>query len=278
MFQDNEIIIKNLKGVAKIIAEKCDHNGDNLLKKTKDYDEISVFSNALSTLDDNNTFIFGGKAYNADGSINMFRNIPVDTKNPTISKEDSPIVLPNLKPVRKDIQAEPADATRVAKQIPIPQPKPASPAAIGMNSSTRNNSEWSVIALNRAINDMTYKKMKKYRNSLLIGKGEAFIKSAKKYNIDPRLLVAIAMHESARGTDTLGKNSIGGTHKNFATVDDSIDLIAATINKFYKSGLKTANAVAPSYSSPKAAQNWRTGVNAFLIEIDKGYRNHLKKM
>lgn len=39
MFQDNEIIIKNLKGVAKIIAEKCDHNGDNLLKKTKDYDE-----------------------------------------------------------------------------------------------------------------------------------------------------------------------------------------------------------------------------------------------
>lgn len=120
--------------------------------------------------------------------------------------------------------------------------------------------------------------MKKYRNSLLIGKGEAFIKSAKKYNIDPRLLVAIAMHESARGTDTLGKNSIGGTHKNFATVDDSIDLIAATINKFYNSGLKTANAVAPSYSSSKAAQNWRIGVNAFLIEIDKGYRNHLKKM
>lgn len=35
MFQDNEIIIKNLKGVAKIIAEKCDHNGDNLLKKDK---------------------------------------------------------------------------------------------------------------------------------------------------------------------------------------------------------------------------------------------------
>lgn len=62
------------------------------------------------------------------------------------------------------------------------------------------------------------------------GKAQAFIDSGKKWDIDPRILLAVAMQESARGTKTRGKNSVGGPKQNFNSIEESIDHIAQRID------------------------------------------------
>lgn len=271
------INIETLEGVKKIIASKCDHNNDGILKSGKDYDEISVFNKACATLDDNNSFIIGGKAYNADGSINKTRKVPIDTKNPAILKEETQkINLAEIPPVRRPIEAAPRDATRVEVPPYIP---PKLPKAFGLYSSVKTSYDWSEETLNKVLYEMTSspRYVKKYGKSLLKNKAKAFIKSAEKYNVDPRLLIAIAMHESARGTQTDGKNSIGGTHKNFASVDESIDTIAKTIAEKFKAGYNTAYKIAPKYTGKQAsATGWRNNVESYLNQINRLYKANLK--
>jgi hypothetical protein len=110
-----------------------------------------------------------------------------------------------------------------------------------------------------------------------------FVDSARKYNIDPYLMVSIALLETGRGTSDLfkNKNNIGGLYDsknkrymNFGTVPESIDLKAKTIQKLTNQGLDTIDKLATKYAPVGAAndpkglnKNWPGSVKSFYSQI-----------
>lgn len=160
------------------------------------------------------------------------------------------------------------------------QPKPAK---LGAKSNIRTNYDWSeeefANVLDKMLNAPRYKG--KFKNSVLQGKAKAFIEAGKKFNIDPRILVAISMCESQRGIsekalklNNVGGLKIGGKYHHFVTVEASIDSIAKTINSRYKEGFTTPAQIAHSgkYCAKYAATNWLSDVNSYLNFFDKYYK------
>ena len=195
-----------------------------------------------------------------------------------------------FKPVRKEIEATPVDATRVTntekevinaekvtdiKELILKKPK-----KIDANTDVQSNYEWSeekfADVLNIMLNSPKYGG--KFKTSVLQGKAKAFIESGKKYNIDPRVLVAIAMQESARGTSTKAKenNNVGGiAGGSYKSIEDSIDIIAETINRIYnEEGAKTINQIGPTgeYCAKKVGTKWSAEVSSYLTFFNKYYK------
>lgn len=111
-------------------------------------------------------------------------------------------------------------------------------------------------------------------HSPMTGLGNAFVQTADKYNLDWRLLPAIAFQES-----TLGKYMPQGSHNAFGwaiyTGQDSgakfhnwefaIDTVAAGLKKDYiDKGLTSVNAIMTRYT-PDSNGDWASGVN-FAIQ------------
>ena len=105
------------------------------------------------------------------------------------------------------------------------------------------------------------------------GKAESFIKIGQKYNINPTVLVAIGMQESARGTSfaAIRKNNIGGImikngHARFNTVEDCIETMARIINNRLNENCTTIETIGKSgrYCDKKAADLWIKNVLFFL--------------
>jgi beta-N-acetylglucosaminidase/uncharacterized protein YraI len=83
------------------------------------------------------------------------------------------------------------------------------------------------------------------KNSILLGKGQAFINAGKKYGVNSLYLAAHAIHESGFGTSNIsyGKRNLFGfgaydsnpfvSAYRFATIDQSIDYIAQEIKATY---------------------------------------------
>lgn len=196
--------------------------------------------------------------------------------------------LSNFKP--KEYVAE-RDATYVAPKANAVQAIPAKtehkkklPLQFSSNSNIRTDYDWSEEEfskiLDRMLNNPRYKG--KFKNSVLQGKAKAFIEAGKKYNIDPRILVAIAMCESSRGTSEKARklNNIGGLKINgkfhhFENVEASIDSIAKTINTRCKEGYTTPQKVANSgrYCGKSEATQWLSNVNSYLGVFNKYYHD-----
>ncbi len=164
------------------------------------------------------------------------------------------------------------------------EPPKKLPLQFSSNSNIRTDYDWSEEEfskiLDRMLNNPKYKG--KFKNSVLQGKAKAFIEAGKKYNIDPRILVAIAMCESSRGTSEKAKklNNIGGLKINgkyhhFENVEASIDSIAKTINTRYKEGYTTPQKVANSgrYCAKHAANQWLSNLNSYLGIFNKYYKD-----
>lgn len=189
---------------------------------------------------------------------------------------------------KREIEAAPRDNTRVdisnyetvqetnvineekvtdKKELILKKPK-----KIDANTDIQSNYEWSeekfANVLNIMLNNPKYGG--KFKTSVLQGKAKAFIESGKKYNIDPRVLVAIAMHESARGTSKQAKkgNNVGGLVGGpFKSIEASIDTIAKTINRIYnKKGAKTINNIGPTgeYCDKKVGKQWSAQVSSYF--------------
>ena len=127
----------------------------------------------------------------------------------------------------------------------------------------------------------------KFKNSVLQGKAKAFIEAGKKFNIDPRILVAIAMCESQRGIsekarklNNVGGLRSGGKYCKFDTVEESIDSIARTVNTRYQEGFTTPSKIAHSgkYCAKSAAPNWLSDVKSYLGFFDKYYNDDSQTM
>ena len=85
----NNINIDSLDGIKKIIAQKCDQNGDGILQDNGDLQEVSIFNKTCETIE-GSTFIYNGQAYNADGTENYAREVPREIKMPEFKMFEKP--------------------------------------------------------------------------------------------------------------------------------------------------------------------------------------------
>ena len=127
-------------------------------------------------------------------------------------------------------------------------------------------------------------------NSKLKNKASAFIKSAQrdtlKNQLDPFVLIAISMHESANGVSkaSLQKNNIGGIMgkgglRKFNNVESCIDSIANTVNTRVSEGRKTISSIGYSgrYCAKSAAPNWVAQVTKTAENLRQEYNKLLEQ-
>ena len=120
----------------------------------------------------------------------------------------------------------------------------------------------------------------------LRGQGQAFIDAGQRYGVNPRLLAAIAMHETGNGTSRFARqlNNVGGIMdpkhnwqrgKRFASLDEGIQYMARNLRKNYlDKGLRTLEQIQRKYA-PVGARNdprslnrhWVSGVSKYLKQL-----------
>ena len=121
-------------------------------------------------------------------------------------------------------------------------------------------------------------RVKSYMGGALAEHYDTFMSAAKENNLDPKLLIAIAMNESARGTSYAARtrhnlfgrydpNAINprtgarGYHKYYRDADESIRDIARHLRREYiDKGLTSIETIARKYA-PVGAENDPTGLN-----------------
>lgn len=111
---------------------------------------------------------------------------------------------------------------------------------------------------------------------------QAFYDAGKKYGVDPKLLMAIAMHESGKGTspafrrknNAMGISPNGGGPRSFSSVEESIDYAARLLKKHYlDKGLTTIAAIGGKYA-PAGAGNDPHGLNKHWVSgVSKYYKS-----
>lgn len=111
---------------------------------------------------------------------------------------------------------------------------------------------------------------------------QAFYDAGRKHGVDPKLLMAIAMHETGKGTSVafLGKNNAmgispnGGGPRAFSSVEESIDYAARLLKKHYlDKGLTTIAAIGRKYA-PAGAGNDPRGLNKHWVSgVSKYYKS-----
>ena len=132
--------------------------------------------------------------------------------------------------------------------------------------------------MNQALNNLVK------NNSKLKDKAAAFVKSAQKETrankLDPFVLIAISMEESAKGGSkaSLEKNNIGGIMgkgglRKFDTVESCIDSIANTINTRVTEGRKTISSIGYSgrYCAKSVAPQWIANVTRYAESLRQEY-------
>ncbi len=113
----------------------------------------------------------------------------------------------------------------------------------------------------------------------LNNKGRIFIREAKRHGVNPELLMAIALHESARGTSSAvrERHNIGGIMtskqklKIFSNIDLCIDQMAETLAFHHREDkINTVKelAYAGKYCAKNEAQEWIKGVMYYLNELN----------
>lgn len=112
---------------------------------------------------------------------------------------------------------------------------------------------------------------------------DVFMDAAARNGLDPKLLMAIAMHETGRGTSSAfrnKKNAMGVSDakgpRAFASVEDSIYFMARQLKRNYlDKGLRTVEQIGAKYApigaenDPRGLnKNWVDGVNRYLNELN----------
>lgn len=129
--------------------------------------------------------------------------------------------------------------------------------------------------LNELLNSILIKR-KNVKNPIL-NKAHVFIAKGRQYGVNPVVLMAISMSESARGTSVaaIKKNNIGGLIGSkglmrFENVDDCIEKMAQTIAKHHnKSNINTILELGHSgkYCNKNAAEEWIKNVMFYVRKL-----------
>ena len=125
------------------------------------------------------------------------------------------------------------------------------------------------------------KKLNRYLNSTLKGKGEFITEYSIKVGMDPYLATAVMLQETGcywtcsgltRQCNNVGGNKgtpscNGGSYRRFDTIEDGIKFAINTLSKYYKNGKTTPEQIGPKYASdPK----WPTRVNNYIKKLKNG--------
>lgn len=105
---------------------------------------------------------------------------------------------------------------------------------------------------------------------------DEFIAVSQKYNLDWRLLPAIAMQESNGGkrviensNNPFGYGIYGGTVLKFGSFEEAIERVGKGLREDYlNKGLKTPNQIMAKYTPPAVPTgSWAKGVSTFMEEL-----------
>lgn len=183
-----------------------------------------------------------------------------------------------------------ADATKVVKNHPpeleyssvAPQAL-KTPITAKYSVTAKKDTVYDKEIMNQALNNLL-----KNQNSKLKDKAIAFLDSSQKdtlaNKLDPFILIAISMHESANGNSKAAqqKNNIGGIMgkgglRKFDNVESCIDSIANTVNKRVDEGKRTIGSIGYSgrYCAKSAAPNWIRQVVTMSEKLRKEYNRLL---
>ena len=108
------------------------------------------------------------------------------------------------------------------------------------------------------------------RNAPLADYSEKFVEVANKYNLDYRLLPAIATVESGGGKSNFRSyNAWGWGNKGFTSFEEGIEVVGRGLKTGYiDKGRDTVEEIAPVYCPPNY-KNWARSVNQFMLEIER---------
>lgn len=173
---------------------------------------------------------------------------------------------------------------QVEKDIKITKTVPAKTMPIKTTITAQHNvvvsgdTVYDEKLMNQALNNLVK------NNSKLRDKAAAFVKSAQRETLanklDPIVLIAISMEESARGVSnaSMQKNNIGGIMgkgglRKFNNVESCIDSIANTINTRVTEGKKTISSIGYSgrYCAKSVAPQWIKHVTMYAESLRKEY-------
>ena len=106
-------------------------------------------------------------------------------------------------------------------------------------------------------------------NAPLSEYAEKFVEVANKYNLDYRLLPAIATVESGGGKSNFRSyNAWGWGNKGFTSFEEGIEVVGRGLKTGYiDKGRDTVEEIAPVYCPPNY-KNWARSVNQFMNEIE----------
>ena len=128
--------------------------------------------------------------------------------------------------------------------------------------------------------DTIAKKLNKYLNSTLKGKGLFITEYSISVGMDPYLATAVMLQETGcrwtcssltRNCYNVGGNKgkpscNGGSYRRFSSIDEGIKFAIDKLNSYYKKGLTTPEEINPRYASDKT---WYKKVNNY-IKLLKG--------
>lgn len=148
-------------------------------------------------------------------------------------------------------------------------------AVTAKNTLLTGSMNISTTELNVAFNNLLLKN-KGVKNPM-VNKAHVFISKGEKYGVNPIVLMAIAMTESARGTSAaaIKKNNVGGimgrkSLRTFTCVEDCIDKMAETVALHHKkSHLNTLSELGYSgkYCDKSVAKEWINNVMFYIKKL-----------
>jgi hypothetical protein len=129
---------------------------------------------------------------------------------------------------------------------------------------------------------------------LLTGKGEVFYNCGKNKKVNPMLMCAIAMHETAGGTSKVLRecNNVGGInwtskadkrkgrYKVYDSIDDSINHLAYILSEYYiKKGRTSIEAIGAIYCPLNDPDNGKWGMSneSWVPSVTNTYQQILKE-
>ena len=201
---------------------------------------------------------------NPDKVLSTF--MMVSTFIPKIEDRIAPAIISQETPIVRTVSRKAS-----SKILPKIAPKTADQVKLIAKGGIQNTQRLNILFNSMLLNN---EKMKNPLNN----KAPIFVKCAKKHGVDPTLLMAIAMHESARGTSNAvkTKRNIGGIMtskqklKIFSNIDLCIDQMAETLAYHHREDkINTVKelAYAGKYCAKNEASEWIKGVMYYINEL-----------
>lgn len=147
----------------------------------------------------------------------------------------------------------------------------------GDRVTTKPDGSIEIVPAEMFMDAVDLEKERKIETYLRVNRGNAplskyartFVEVANKYELDYRLLPAIAVMESSGGKSNFKPyNAWGWGRSTFASFEEGIEAVGKGIKTgYYDKGRNTVELIAPVYCPPNY-RAWISGVNQFMSEIE----------